>query len=80
MARTGSKRPKPDKAPAAKIRKKISSPVREPFEQLIVPPALTNFSVGDRVTHRFFGDGGVTSICDGKLTINFKKEIGRAHV
>ena len=72
MARTGSRKPTPDKAPTAKGRRKSASLVAKPSEHPTGAPATTNFAIGDGITHPLFGDGRVTSISDDKLTINFK--------
>ena len=73
MARTSLRKPKPDKVLAGKVQKKLSTRAPAPSERPEDPPALTRFSVGDRVTHPSFGDGNVTSIHDDKLTIVFEK-------
>ena len=58
-------------ARVAKTKPKVK-PVQDavPVEKA---PIISEFAVGDRITHGLFGDGDVTGVRDNTLTIQFKK-------
>jgi hypothetical protein len=68
MSQLRSKKPKAtsEKAspgPSAKLRK---------TEAILAPEQAKQFAIGDAVSHPQFGDGSVTAIDDGTLTIAFR--------
>jgi hypothetical protein len=63
--------------PKAKRSPRTSSPRKTDKPTPAAPPAahVTDYTVGDHVSHPIFGDGIVAEINQNKLTIEFPKSV-----
>jgi hypothetical protein len=64
-------KPKTAAAPKAAAAKKTSAKKASQPAPAASPAKVSDYSVGDRITHPMFGEGVVTAIEAAKLTIDF---------